>query len=76
MKHVGDGAFVDDEGAVHIGFAEFQFRIEQHLAQRAARGETDRDRLAGPVAESENALVRQRHPKIAAANKFSCNSPK
>ena len=28
-QHVGDGALFDDKTAVHIGFAEFQFGIEQ-----------------------------------------------
>ena len=35
-EHVGDRALLDHEGAVHIGFAEFEFGIEQQ-AQFGAR---------------------------------------
>ena len=28
-EHVGDGALLDDERAVHVGFAELQLGIEQ-----------------------------------------------
>src|SRR5688572_24709410 len=76
MEHVGDGAFFDDQRAVHIGFAEFQFGIEQHLTQCRAGVEAYCDRLAGAVAEGENLTVRNRHPEIATTDISSRNSLK
>ena len=50
-EHVGDRALLDHESAVHIGFAEFQFGIEQDAPFGGARGKTNRYRLAGPIVE-------------------------
>ena len=42
---------LDDEGAVHIGFAKPQLRVEQYCALRRSGREAHRDRFASPVAE-------------------------
>ena len=62
-EHVGDRAFLDHEGAVHIGFAEFQFRIEQDAPFGGAGGKADRHRLAGAVAKGEDRAARGGDPK-------------
>ena len=52
-QHIRDRALLDDERAVHVGFAEAQFRIEQYRALRLLGGEAHRDRLPAAVAEFE-----------------------
>jgi hypothetical protein len=49
-KHVRDRALLDDDGAIHIGFAEFDLGIDKHAAFRGAREEPDRNRCARAVA--------------------------
>ncbi len=50
-EHVGDRAALDHEGPVHIGFAEFEFGIEENSPLGAAGAKAHPYRLAGPIAE-------------------------
>ena len=50
-EHVGDRALLDDEGAVHIGFAELELGIEQDRALRLCGGEAHGDRRSAAVAK-------------------------
>ena len=67
-ENVGYGAFIDDESAIHVGFAELQFRIEQHAEFCGDRRETDRDRFARAVAKRELSAACRGHRKVAGAN--------
>ena len=68
-EHVGDRAFLDHEGAVHIGFAELEFGIEQDAPFGGARGKTYRYRLAGPIAEGQNRAARGGNAKCPPPDK-------
>ena len=68
-KHVGDRALLDDERAVHVGFAEFELGIEQNGPFGRARGKTYRYRLAGAVAESQNRAARGGDPECPPPDK-------
>jgi hypothetical protein len=52
-KDIGDRALFDDDAAVHIGFTKPQRGIEEDAALGCSRGEADRRRRAGPVAEGK-----------------------
>ena len=70
-------ALLDDQRAVHVGFAEFELGIAQQRPFGGAGGETDRDRLAGAVTEGEGAAARGGDPEVPAANKVRrSNNPK
>src|SRR6266568_3243130 len=68
-EHVGDGALLDHEAAVHVGFAELEFGIEQNAPFGGAGGKTNRYRLAGPIAEREHRAARGGDSKCASADK-------
>ena len=50
-QHVRDRALLDDESAVHVGFAQPQLGIEQDRALRRGVGKAHGDRRAAAVAE-------------------------
>ena len=52
-QRIRNRAVLDDEGAVHIDFAERKFGIEENPAFGVGGQEPDRDRLAGAVAAAE-----------------------
>ena len=60
-------AFLHAQRAVHVGFAELDFGIEDDAALGGRGHEADRDRPAGAVAESENGAARRRDPEGSAA---------
>jgi hypothetical protein len=76
-QHVRDRSLLDDERAVHIGFAEPQLGIEQHATLGCGGGKADCDRGTATVAEGENCPARGRHPQITSSDKVSqCHSKK
>jgi hypothetical protein len=52
-ENIGDRALLDDDAPVHIGFAEFELGIDEDIALRGSRRETDRHGLAAAVAQRE-----------------------
>ena len=63
-KQVGDRAFLDPQGAVHIGFAELDLGIEQHAAFGGAGHEAHRNRRPAAFADSEYGTARRREPEV------------
>ncbi len=72
-EHIGNRAVLDHESAVHPGFAEGKFRIEQNPPRRAGGGEACRDRLARAVPASERHAARRGECQIAAADEITEN---
>ena len=69
-EQVGDGALLDPQGAVHVGFAEPDLGIEQHAALRRLGHEADCDRGPAAVAKnSESGATRRGEPEDSPANK-------
>ncbi len=68
-QHVGDRALLDHESAVHVGFAELEFGIEENSPFGGAGGKTDRNRLAGPIAEGQDRSARGGNPKCPPPDK-------
>ena len=50
-EHLGNRALFDDQRAVHIGFAELQFGVQQNRALRLRCGEAHRDRRPPAIAK-------------------------
>jgi len=50
-QEIGDRAFLHAKRAVHVGFAEPNFGIEDHAALRGSGDESDGDRPAAAIAE-------------------------
>ena len=70
-EHVGDRALLDHESAVHVGFAELQFGIEQDAPFGGAGGKAHRDRLAGAIAEGQDRAARGGEPEMSLAGQTS-----
>jgi len=66
---LGDRALLDDECAVHVGFAQPQLRVEQHRALRLRIGEAHGEGRTGAVAKGASIARGCRDPKRAAADK-------
>ena len=67
-KEVDDRASVHDQGAVHVGFAELELRLDQHAELRPDGGETDRHRRARAIAELQNVSASRGDAQIAASD--------
>src|SRR6476646_8509666 len=65
-EHVGDGAFLHHDSAVHIGFAEFELGIYHYAAFRCAAGKPHRRRWRRAVTDRECGTARGRDPERAA----------
>ena len=63
-------AILDDEGSVHVDFAERKFRVEQNPAFGLGGQEPDPDRFPGPVAAAEFRSTRGREGHRAAADEL------
>src|SRR3569833_801741 len=59
LEDFGDCALIDDEGAVHVGFAELEFGVENEAPPGARCRQADSDWCAGAIAEGESAAVRR-----------------
>ena len=70
-KRVRDRAVLDHERAVHIGFAERQFGIEQNPALGPFAQEPYRYRRSGAVAAGKSGPARGRKGHRAAANELA-----
>src|SRR5215813_14362496 len=57
-EDVGDRAAFDHEAAVHIGFAELEFGVDNNAPFRGMRSETDRDRRSRAVSDDKGRTVR------------------
>ena len=75
-EDVGDRALLDDDAAIHIGFAEPELGIDQDVTLRRPRGKADRHRRAGPVPEGKSCSPRGRDPKIPRADQLFQRHPK
>ncbi|MGY4288339.1 hypothetical protein ACVWXO_007559 [Bradyrhizobium sp. LM2.7] len=64
------GAALDDELAVHVGFAKPKFGIDEDLALRIRGGEADFHRLSGTVADGELPTARAGHCHRSAADEL------
>jgi hypothetical protein len=62
-QDIGDGALLDDQRAVHIGFTELQLGIEQHRALGRRVAKPDSDRVSRSVAERASPPARGRDGK-------------
>ena len=60
-QQVGDGAVLDPERAVHVGFTELDLGVEEHAALGGPGGEMDRD--AGRAEARPLAVVNLRVPR-------------
>jgi hypothetical protein len=69
---VRDRSGLDHEGAVHIGFAEPEFGIEQHGPLRRGGHETDRERRPGAVPERIGHAACAGDHQIAATDMRKC----
>jgi hypothetical protein len=67
-KDVGDRARFDDNAAIHIRFAEFQFGIEEDAPLCRSRGETDCCGCPDPVPKGEGGSPRSGHPEVSGAD--------
>ena len=59
-------AFLHAQRAVHVGFAEPDFGVDDDAALGGRCHEPDCDRPAGAVAERENGAARRRDPEGSA----------
>src|SRR5205823_12364448 len=69
-EQVGDAAIFDDERAVHVGFAEREFGIEENSALSLRGPEPHRDRIASAVAKDELCPACGHACQRTAANEF------
>ncbi len=67
---IGDRAAFDDEGAVHVDFAQREFGIEKNAAFRLSGQESHRNRLSGAVAAAKPGATGGRKVHRAAANEL------
>ena len=68
-EDVGDGAFLDHERTVHVGFAELKLGIEENSPFSIAGCKSHRNRPAGPVAERKNRAARGRNSECSPPDK-------
>src|SRR4029079_15593339 len=66
-QQVGDGAVLDPERAVHVGFAELDLGVEEHAALGGPGGEMDRDAGRAAIADGESPPARRGEPEGPAA---------
>ena len=73
-QKIGDRALLDHQGAVHVGFAELQLRIEQDGELGAAIGKADGDFRTVAFADDEDSTARGGNPKLPTLDKsFKCD---
>ena len=68
-EHIGDRALLDDERAIHVGFAQSKLRIEQDRALCFCVGEAHGNGRATAVAEAVGVARGRRDGKRAVADK-------
>ena len=69
-EQVGDAAIFNDERAIHVGFAEREFRIEENSVLSLSGREPHRDRIAGAIAAGEFCPACGRACQRTAANEL------
>src|SRR6266849_5461964 len=67
-KDIRDRALLDDDPAIHVGFAESQLRINKNATLGRPRGETYRHRRAGAVSEGKSRSTCGGDPEIPNAD--------
>jgi len=66
-----DRAVLDDEGAVHVGFAERELGVDENPAFGVGRQEPYADRLARSIAAGKSCSARGRECHRTAANELA-----
>jgi hypothetical protein len=75
-KEIGNRAFVNDEGTIHVALAELEFGIKKHRPLRCRSGKSYGDRLSRTIAEPQRRSACGGYSQIAAPKQTRQNKPK